>query len=118
VVGVDEQPDDSIDSPNESEDFESQTKSKKKPKKWYTWFRSASFWKMTTIYTLARMFINVTQVYMPIYLQHYLRLPKSTVAIIPLTTYIASFVFSFIRAEELWMFDKFAHLTETYMQTL
>ncbi|KAJ6215864.1 hypothetical protein RDWZM_010364 [Blomia tropicalis] len=62
---------------------------------WYHWLRSFCFWKFTIIYTAARMFINVSQVYMPIYLQQYLILSKETVAIIPLATYVTSFIFSF-----------------------
>lgn len=45
-------------------------------KKWYYWFRSFSFWKITLMYTLARMLSNVTQVYTTLYLQYYLNLPK------------------------------------------
>lgn len=48
-----------------------------KPEKgWRQWFTSFSFWKLTIIYTAARMFINVSQVYVPLYLQHYLLLAK------------------------------------------
>ena len=65
-------------------------------KNWMSWFESASFWKITAIYTFARMFVNVSQVYIPLYLQYYLRLPKETISIIPLVINLASFGFSFM----------------------
>lgn len=80
------------------EEFERRLKSlktKTTTKRWYTWFKSPSFWKITLLYTFARMFFNVTQVYTPLYLQYYLRMPKKTIAINPFATYFAGLVFSF-----------------------
>lgn len=59
------------------EQFERRLKTAKaQSKRWYHWLRSLSFWKITTMYTFARMFNNVTQVYTTLYLQRYLLLPK------------------------------------------
>ena len=67
----------SLSASSQAADTESLIKSGQK--KWYHWFKSFSFWKLTTIYTFTRMFINVSQVYMPIYLQQYLLLPKVSI---------------------------------------
>lgn len=78
------------------EEFERRLKAlQTNSKRWYHWFKSLSFWKITILYTFARMFFNVTQVYTPIYLQYYLRMPKKTIAINPFATYFAGLVFSF-----------------------
>ncbi|CAG2109421.1 unnamed protein product [Medioppia subpectinata] len=43
---------------------------------WSDWFRSTSFWRMSAIYMLCRLFVNITQVYTPLYLQESLLLAK------------------------------------------
>jgi len=45
-------------------------------KNWRDWLKSFSFWKITIMYTMARMFVNLSQVYTPLYLQDTLRMPK------------------------------------------
>lgn len=49
---------------------------KPKFKKWSDWLKSINFWKMCVIYMTVRLFVNLTQVYTPLYLQETLRLPK------------------------------------------
>lgn len=67
----------SINYNTDPEGFERRLKQLKlNEKHWYDWFKSLSFWKITMMYTLSRMFVNVTQVYTPLYLQYYLILPK------------------------------------------
>ncbi|KAJ6219495.1 hypothetical protein RDWZM_005307 [Blomia tropicalis] len=64
------------------DEFERRLKAAKaNQKRWHHWFKSLSFWKITFMYTMARMFFNVTQVYTPLYLQYYLRLPKVTLVV-------------------------------------
>lgn len=43
---------------------------------WLDWFSSFNFWKICVIYMLSRLYVNVTQVYTPLYLQETLRLAK------------------------------------------
>ncbi|CAG2175441.1 unnamed protein product, partial [Oppiella nova] len=51
--------------------------------------------KITIMYTMARMFFNLGQVYSPLYLQYSLQMPKNTIAIMPFATYVAGLVCSF-----------------------
>ena len=61
----------------DTEEFERRLKEvKSSQRRWHHWFKSFSFWKITIMYTFARMFFNVTQVYTPLYLQYFLQLPK------------------------------------------
>ena len=43
---------------------------------WSDWLRSVSFWKICLIYVMSRLYVNVTQVYTPLYLQETLLLAK------------------------------------------
>ena len=43
---------------------------------WSDWFKSLNFWKICVIYMLSRLYVNVTQVYTPLYLQDTLKLAK------------------------------------------
>ncbi len=48
----------------------------RKQKIWSDWLKSINFWQMASIYMTARLFVNLTQVYTPLYLQESLKLPK------------------------------------------
>ena len=48
----------------------------KKQKIWSDWFKSINFWRMCLIYMMSRLFVNLTQVYTPLYLQESLKLAK------------------------------------------
>lgn len=43
---------------------------------WSDWLCSINFWKICFIYMMSRLYVNVTQVYTPLYLQETLRLAK------------------------------------------
>ena len=43
---------------------------------WSDWLKSTNFWKICLIYMMSRLYVNVTQVYTPLYLQETLRLAK------------------------------------------
>ncbi|XP_054167887.1 major facilitator superfamily domain-containing protein 12-like [Oppia nitens] len=77
------------------QDMERYLKSKAGQKRWTHWLKSLNFWKITAMYTMARMFVNLSQVYIPLYLQDTLQMPKNTIAIIPFATYVAGLVCSF-----------------------
>lgn len=48
----------------------------KKQKIWSDWLKSINFWRMCLIYMMSRLFVNLTQVYTPLYLQESLKLAK------------------------------------------
>uniref|UniRef100_A0A2P2I6J1 Major facilitator superfamily domain-containing protein 12-like n=1 Tax=Hirondellea gigas TaxID=1518452 RepID=A0A2P2I6J1_9CRUS len=56
------------------------------------WFKYKEFYLVAALYTCTRLFCNVTQAYIPIYLQDTLVLSPQSVAYIPLTMYVAGFV--------------------------
>ena len=94
--------------------------SSRNTRKWFNWFGSISFWKICVIYMMSRLYVNVTQVYTPLYLQETLQLAKVSfllvrtvktitfihiffalklkrnIAIVPFITYFAGFVFSLL----------------------
>ncbi|KAI2807836.1 hypothetical protein BLOT_005776 [Blomia tropicalis] len=70
--------------------------SSRNTRKWFNWFGSISFWKICVIYMMSRLYVNVTQVYTPLYLQETLQLAKRNIAIVPFITYFAGFVFSLL----------------------
>ena len=56
------------------------------------WFRQRQFYVVGLLYMSTRLFCNISQAYMPIYLQETLALQPASVAYIPLTMYISGFV--------------------------
>ncbi len=69
---------------------------KKKGKKPQHWFCKLGFYQTAGIYMSTRLFVNLTQGYIPIYLQSTLQLPGTSVAIIPLVIFSFSFLSSLI----------------------
>lgn len=62
---------------NESADFDSDlVEYKHKPLTWKKWFTQAQFYQVALLYMGTRLTINLTQVYVPNYLQESLYLPK------------------------------------------
>ncbi|XP_076305410.1 major facilitator superfamily domain-containing protein 12-like isoform X2 [Tachypleus tridentatus] len=61
---------------------------------WKEWLKKLQFYEVAFVYMTSRMFVNLSQVYTPLYLQDTLRLPKESVAIVPLITYISGFLSS------------------------
>eukprot|EP00095_Tigriopus_kingsejongensis_P012345 snap_masked-scaffold198_size266703-processed-gene-0.15 protein:Tk12345 transcript:snap_masked-scaffold198_size266703-processed-gene-0.15-mRNA-1 annotation:"mfs-type transporter c19orf28" len=52
------------------------------------WFREPTFYLVGLVYMATRLFVNLTQAYIPLYLQITLQLEASYVAIIPLVMYV------------------------------
>ncbi|UXI15950.1 water-specific aquaporin [Sarcoptes scabiei] len=67
-----------------------------RPMNWRNWFQQSQFYIVALLYMGTRLTINLTQVYVPNYLQETLRLPKKSIAYIPLVTYTSGFLSSFI----------------------
>jgi Na+/melibiose symporter-like transporter len=64
--------------------------------KW-NFFHDPLFWKHGLLYMLSRLMINLNMVYMPLYVQSTMRMPKSSIAVIPLLMYIFSLVGSLVQ---------------------
>ncbi|KAK4306623.1 hypothetical protein Pmani_021574 [Petrolisthes manimaculis] len=56
------------------------------------WFRESQFYQVALVYMGTRLFCNLTQAYVPIYLQDSLHLKQTSVAVIPLVMYISGFL--------------------------
>ncbi|XP_068212734.1 major facilitator superfamily domain-containing protein 12-like isoform X1 [Palaemon carinicauda] len=56
------------------------------------WLKNAQFYQVAVLYMGTRLFCNLTQAYVPIYLQDTLRLPQTAVAYIPLVMYVSGFL--------------------------
>ncbi|XP_042905853.1 major facilitator superfamily domain-containing protein 12 isoform X1 [Parasteatoda tepidariorum] len=63
---------------------------------WSDWFFQPQFYMVAILYTSTRLFFNISQVYMPMYIQDTLKLHKSKIAIIPLVIFLSGFLSSFI----------------------
>lgn len=53
-------------------------------------------YQVACVYMLTRLFINLCQIYMPLYLHESLNMPATSLAYIPLTMYLSSFLTSLI----------------------
>lgn len=62
---------------------------------WRDWFTNSTFYVVAALYMCTRLYVNLSQVYIPLYLQETLKLPQETVAIIPLVMFVSGFVSSF-----------------------
>ena len=58
------------------------------------WFFEPQFYLVAGVYMSTRLFVNLSQAYLPLYLQESLELKSTYVAIIPLVMYCSSFVIS------------------------
>lgn len=61
-----------------------------------TVLKDFQLYKVAATYMPTRLFVNLSQIYVPMYLHDSLKLPKVFVAIIPLTIYISSFITSLV----------------------
>ncbi|XP_022239401.1 major facilitator superfamily domain-containing protein 12-like [Limulus polyphemus] len=61
---------------------------------WKEWLKKLQFYEVAFVYMASRMFVNLSQVYTPLYLQDTLRLPRESIAIVPLVTYLSGFLSS------------------------
>jgi len=59
------------------------------------WFREPQFYQVALVYMATRLFVNLSQAYIPIYLQESLEMESKYIAIIPLVMYSCGFVASF-----------------------
>ncbi|KAI1721777.1 MFS/sugar transport protein [Ditylenchus destructor] len=79
---------------------------------WKNWFSHVHFYQTALLYMFARLFINISQVYFPFYITLSQGKSKEYVAILPMLSYIASFVVSCVlgsptvsnRLDRKWLF--------------
>ncbi|XP_054159274.1 major facilitator superfamily domain-containing protein 12-like [Oppia nitens] len=64
--------------------------------KWKHWFKESQFYKVGLLYTGTRLYVNLIQVYVPLFLQETLKLKKDSIAYIPLVIYSSGFISSFL----------------------
>jgi len=60
-----------------------------------SWFLEPQFYQVAGVYMSTRLFVNLSQAYMPLYLIESLQLQSTYIAIIPLVMFVAGFVMSF-----------------------
>lgn len=63
--------------------------------RWKDWFLQPQFYMIALLYMATRLYVNLSQAYMPLYIQDTLGLHKQKIAIIPLVIYISGFLSSF-----------------------
>ena len=66
---------------------------------WKHWFRFSIFYQVAGLYMVSRLVVNLTQVFIPLYLHHTLDMSKEAVAYIPLVIYCSGFFGSIINEQ-------------------
>ncbi|XP_052239243.1 major facilitator superfamily domain-containing protein 12-like isoform X2 [Dreissena polymorpha] len=81
---------------SESQDLNSLEKStlKKMAMTWTCWLREHQFYQVAVIYMATRLLVNVSQVYLPMYITETIKMDKQSIAIVPLIVYVSGFVTS------------------------
>jgi Na+/melibiose symporter-like transporter len=61
---------------------------------WIDWLKEHQFYQVAVLYMATRLYINVSQVFFPMYLLETIFLDKKSIALLPLVTYCSSFLVS------------------------
>lgn len=64
--------------------------------RWKDWFKNKQFYEVALLYMATRLYINVSQVYFPMYLTETIQLSKYNIALLPFVTYLSSFLMSLL----------------------
>jgi len=62
---------------------------------WRDWLKNLQFYEVALMYMCSRIFTNITQTYLPLYILETQHFHKSFIAIIPLVVYVSGFATSF-----------------------
>ncbi|KAI1296851.1 Major facilitator superfamily domain-containing protein 12 [Halotydeus destructor] len=62
---------------------------------WKEWLRDSVFYRILILYVIGHLYYVIMQIYIPMLLQHTLRSPKESVAMVPFVTYTVGFLVSF-----------------------
>ncbi|XP_071844616.1 major facilitator superfamily domain-containing protein 12-like isoform X1 [Apostichopus japonicus] len=79
-----------------SDNFETSQSAVHSRMAWKDWLKCVQFYQVAGIYMCTRLMVNVSQVYVPLYVTDTLGLSKDYVALIPLVIYLSGFVVSSI----------------------
>ncbi|KAK3098168.1 hypothetical protein FSP39_016838 [Pinctada imbricata] len=63
---------------------------------WKDWLKNTQFYQIGLMYMCTRLFVNVSQIYLPLWVTETLKLPKDSVAIFPLIVYVSGFITSIV----------------------
>lgn len=63
---------------------------------WTNWLAHYQFYQIAFLYMFSRLYINISQVYFPFYITLTQNYSKKYVAVLPMVSYITSFVISFL----------------------
>ncbi|XP_029658093.1 major facilitator superfamily domain-containing protein 12 isoform X1 [Octopus sinensis] len=63
---------------------------------WKDWWYEPQFYMIAVIYMATRLFLNISQIYLPLYVLDTIQLNKKYIAIVPLVVYIFSFLTTLI----------------------
>jgi len=92
-IGVQEQPYNTDEKLKKKADSESGAiGNQQKTMKKLDWFKELELYQVAVLYMCTRLYVNLYQSYIVLYVQDYLYLPKVTVETIPFVMYIAGFV--------------------------
>lgn len=61
-----------------------------------SFLKDPKFYKVASVYMACRLFVNIGQTYMPLYLHESLMMPATSLAVIPLIMFMSSFKWSLI----------------------
>ena len=62
----------------------------------FSWFKEYQLYQIAVIYMCTRFFVNISQSYIPLYLQVTLRLHAKYIATVPLAMFISAFITTFL----------------------
>ncbi|XP_038072925.1 major facilitator superfamily domain-containing protein 12-like [Patiria miniata] len=62
---------------------------------WKDWLFESQFYQVAMIYMCSRLMVNISQVYIPMYVTETLMMSKTTIALVPLVIYVSGFLTSF-----------------------
>lgn len=63
---------------------------------WKCWLKEIQFYQIAIIYMCTRLFVNLTQIYLPLYITETLKMKKDNVAVMPLVVYVSGFFTSLV----------------------
>lgn len=63
---------------------------------WKCWLKEIQFYQIAIIYMCTRLFVNLTQIYLPLYITETLKMKKDNVAVMPLVVYFSGFFTSLV----------------------
>lgn len=63
---------------------------------WKCWLKEIQFYQVAVIYMCTRLFVNLTQIYLPLFITETLQMKKDNVAVMPLVVYVTGFCTSLL----------------------